>query len=178
MLEIKKYPHPILSYVALPIKKVDQQLKDWIKETEQLMYNNGGIGLAATQVNLPYQFFVTSYSELPHIINPVLQSYGKTIEEYEGCLSLPKIHVKVKRKNRVKITGYDINGNYIDLVLKDSLARISLHEKDHLSGISILNKNSPVESEDENALKDLLKNVNIEENWAEKMETLINERCY
>lgn len=149
-LEVVLYPHPVLRHVSKPLKRVDKQLREWVAEMFDLMYDEEGIGLAANQVGLPYRLFVANVSgdpdkpELERVyLNPVI-SQGKGLEEMrEGCLSLPDIRGPVSRHQSIRVQAYDLEGNAIDETLTGMDARVVLHETDHLDGILLLDKFSP-----------------------------------
>ena len=58
MLKVIKYPHPVLRHESRPIRRVDKELRQIVREMFELMYENNGVGLAANQVALPYRLVV------------------------------------------------------------------------------------------------------------------------
>ncbi|QEF99333.1 Peptide deformylase [Stieleria maiorica] len=139
-LEIIYYPHPTLRYVSKPIKRVDAELRKIADEMLELMYQAKGVGLAANQVDLPLRMFVANPSgekgsgEEFVILNPeVSRPKGNEVGE-EGCLSLPGLTGDVVRPKSIRISAFDIKGNQIETTLEGFLARIFLHEIDHLDG--------------------------------------------
>ena len=70
------------------------------------------------------------------LINPeVIKTEGKTITDYEGCLSVPSIYGKVPRASKVKVKAMLEDGTEVRIKATDELARTLLHEIDHLNGI-------------------------------------------
>lgn len=70
------------------------------------------------------------------LINPeVIKAEGKTITDYEGCLSVPKIYGLVPRASKVRVKAKLENGQEVRIRATDELARTLLHEIDHLNGI-------------------------------------------
>ena len=70
------------------------------------------------------------------LINPeVIKTEGKTITDYEGCLSVPFIYGKVPRPEKAKIKAQLEDGTEVRLKSDADLTRILLHEIDHLNGI-------------------------------------------
>ncbi len=140
-LEIVNYPHPVLRYQAKPLRRVDQALKNMAAEMLELMYAHRGVGLAATQVNLPFQMFVLDPSgeadsgQVRVLVNPVLQSPKGKAEAEEGCLSLPNVYGQVVRPAQIHLVAYDLSGNLVDEVIEGMLARVVQHEVDHLQGV-------------------------------------------
>lgn len=70
------------------------------------------------------------------LINPeVIKTDGKTVLDFEGCLSVPFVYGKVPRKDKVKIKAKLEDGTEVRLKADGALARILQHEIDHLNGI-------------------------------------------
>ena len=139
-LEIIYYPHPTLRYVSKPIKRVDAELRKIAEEMLDLMYESKGVGLAANQVNLPIRMFVANPTgekesgEEYVILNPEVQRPKGSETGEEGCLSMPGLTGDVIRPKSVHISAFDIKGNPIDTTFEGFLARVFLHEIDHLDG--------------------------------------------
>ena len=53
----------------------------------------------------------------------------------EGCLSIPEIREDIKRVDSIKIDFYDEKFNFQSLNFSGILARVILHEYDHIEGI-------------------------------------------
>lgn len=69
-------------------------------------------------------------------INPeVTNTEGKTVKDYEGCLSVPSIYGLVPRPDKCKVKALLEDGNEVRLRASGYLARTLLHEIDHLDGI-------------------------------------------
>ena len=140
-LQIVTYPHPSLRQVAKPIRRVDAELRRVVREMFDLMYASKGIGLAATQVDIPLRFFILNLEARPDagqemvFINPVT-SFPKGPEEAEeGCLSLPGLYGPVVRPAKVRVNAYGIDGHEIQGDLTGLMARCVQHELDHLDGV-------------------------------------------
>lgn len=149
-LEVIHYPHPVLRHLSKPLQRVDKQLRAWVDEMLDLMYEHEGVGLAANQVGLPYRIFVmnpTGDSQKPEeervVINPVLTRARGTQVREEGCLSLPGVHAEVTRSKHIHLEGYDLDGNHISLDLEDFPARVVQHETDHLDGRLFIDRLAP-----------------------------------
>ena len=70
------------------------------------------------------------------LINPeVIRTEGKTVRDYEGCLSVPSIYGMVPRASKVKIKAKLEDGKEVRIKATGELARTLLHEIDHLDGI-------------------------------------------
>ncbi|MCC7474268.1 MAG: peptide deformylase [Pirellulales bacterium] len=152
-LQIIHYPHPTLRYCSKPLRRVDAELRSYVAEMLDLMYEHEGVGLAANQVDLPYRLFVANPEGDPAIkdaeavfINPVI-SKGRGLEEdEEGCLSIPGIRAPVTRNATINIQGYDLNGNEITGEVNGFLARVIQHETDHLDGKLFIDRLGPAQA--------------------------------
>jgi peptide deformylase len=145
-LEIIHYPHPTLRHNSKTIRRIDRELQSAVREMFELMYDARGIGLAASQVDLPLQLFILNVSGEPDngeelvFVNPVVdQPKGSQVSE-EGCLSIPGVHADVNRPSQVHIMAYDLAGNEIDMVVDGLLARVIQHEYDHLHGVLFVDR--------------------------------------
>ena len=104
----------------------------------ETMYEAPGIGLAATQVDVPLRLIVIDTSEtrdqLLVLINPeVVESEGTQVCE-EGCLSVPGIFDKVERAESVVVRYLDLEGVERKIDADGLLAVCLQHEIDHLDG--------------------------------------------
>jgi len=141
ILEIVKYPEPVLERPAEPVTEFNEELRKFVDDMFESMYAAKGIGLAAPQVALSKRITVIdlSFKEKPAeklvLINPeIVLREGKQYEE-EGCLSLPDIREKVSRAAKVKVRAQDVKGEWFELDGEELLARAFQHEIDHLDGI-------------------------------------------
>ena len=147
-LSIIHYPHPTLRFKSKPVRRVDKQLRDFAAQMLDLMYEHEGVGLAANQVDLPIRMFVVNASgargdgEEMVLINPELQLPKGTDTMNEGCLSLPGVRGEVRRPKSIRLSAYDLAGNAIERNIDDFLARILLHENDHLDGVMFFDRMS------------------------------------
>jgi peptide deformylase len=112
-----------------------------------LMYEARGLGLAATQVALPYQFLLMNITGDPNqkdreeiYINPVIVERKGSVDDDEGCLSFPGLFQKVRRAKTVKIQAYNIKGEPVEIIASDLAARAWQHEIDHLNGVLFIDK--------------------------------------
>lgn len=141
-MRIVKYPHPMLAYESKPLRKIDQKVRDIVAEMFDLMYENAGVGLAANQVDLPYQLIVMNQTgdrerkdEEYVLINPTIHKLKGGVEEgEEGCLSYPGLRMIVPRAKEIKFQAVDLQGQPHTYFWKGFQARIVQHETDHLYG--------------------------------------------
>jgi peptide deformylase len=141
---IVMYGDPILRQKAKEIEK-GTDLKQLIEDMYETMHAANGIGLAAPQIGRGIRLFIVDGTQLDEedqmldfkkaFINPViLDELGDPWEFEEGCLSIPNIREKVKRKSDLTIKYYDENWNLIKEEYDGMKARIIQHEYDHIEG--------------------------------------------
>jgi len=138
ILEILVYPDERLRTVAKPVKSVNDDIRELVKDMQETMYNANGIGLAATQVDVHKQVIVMDLSEERNeplvLINPtIIEKDGEQIYD-EGCLSVPEYYAPVKRAENIRITALDEQGEIFELQADGLLAVCIQHEMDHLAG--------------------------------------------
>ena len=153
LLEIVKWPNPVLDTPADPVSEFDDKLKQLVNDMFETMYAAPGVGLAAVQVGIAKRLFVMDCSggKDPEariaLINPeVLAAEGDQNGE-EGCLSFPGIFTPVERSLRAVVRARDVNGNEFEIDGEELTARCMLHETDHCDGIVFLGKMSSIKRE-------------------------------
>lgn len=149
-LSIVHYPHPTLREKAQPIAEVNDEVRAVIQRMITLMHQAPGVGLAAPQVGLAWRLFVANPTgeegDDRVYINPELSDFtGGNAARDEGCLSLPNISVEVTRPAQATIRATGIDGQAFEETADDLLARIWQHENDHLDGVLIIDKMSPID---------------------------------
>jgi peptide deformylase len=91
------------------------------------------------------------------LINPeVVDEEGESIM-VEGCLSLPNIEILLKRKEKVFIRGWNLEGKEVNPEFIGFPGRVYQHEIDHLNGILITHHISQLKRE--LLIKKMLKNM-------------------
>ena len=139
-LELAEFPHPALLRRTRPLVHIDEGVCDAVEQMFEIMYEAGGIGLAANQVGLPYRLFVVNLEARPEageelvFINPSLSRPRGTAVQEEGCLSLPGLRMDVRRPEKVVLDAWSLDGEAIHLDLDGMFARVVQHEFDHLEG--------------------------------------------
>jgi len=141
-MEIKpSKKNPALRKKSAPVEKITPEILDLIKEMKETLKNaENGVGLAAPQIGVNIRLFVI-IDELVKddhsvFINPeITQVSKKTATEEEGCLSLPGDWRELPRADKVTIKAVDENGKKFKMKAKGILARLMLHEVDHLDGV-------------------------------------------
>lgn len=138
LLHVLHFPDERLRTVASPVAKVTADIQRIVDDMFETMYDEEGIGLAATQVDIHQRIIVIDVSEERDqrlvLINPeLLEKSGETGIE-EGCLSVPEQRAFVPRAERVKVRALDRDGNTFELEADGLLAICIQHEMDHLEG--------------------------------------------
>ncbi|MBN2097609.1 MAG: peptide deformylase [Candidatus Omnitrophica bacterium] len=139
MFEIKKYPDKILRRKCKPVEKITPKEAKLFKDMLGLMLNSSGIGLAAPQLGINLRMIVADIGASPvFLANPqVVKAQGNAKME-EGCLSVPQVTVVINRPDKITVQGLDENNQLIEIQAHGLLARVILHEIDHLNGKLIL----------------------------------------
>lgn len=149
-LQIAFWPEPMLSREACRVESFDGALRSLVERMIRVMYEADGVGLAAPQVGESIRLFVADprEGEAPNpiaFINPELELQGEMVGEEEGCLSIPGVQVCVRRPVEASITAQDLDGNPFTLSNAGLAARVWQHETDHLNGILIIDRMSPLD---------------------------------
>lgn len=153
VLQIVKWPNPVLDSPGEYVRDFDEELKKLVSDMFETMYSAPGVGLAAVQVGVSKRLFVMDCSggkdpsQRTAMINPeVLRVEGNQSGD-EGCLSFPGIFTPVERSLRAVVRAQDLNGEYFEVDGMELTARCMLHEADHCDGIVFLDKMSPLKRE-------------------------------
>lgn len=104
-----------------------------------LMYQERGIGLAATQVGLSQRLFVMGIDGQERAcFNPEITQLGSTIVEFnEGCLSFKGDQCIINRPDEISVRYQNHRGDWYTERLSGLWARCFQHELDHLDGITM-----------------------------------------
>ncbi|MCQ9208395.1 MAG: peptide deformylase [Omnitrophica bacterium] len=135
ILEIKQYSNQVLRKKSHRVKKITERELRIFENMLSTMHHASGIGLAAPQIGINEDLFVIDIGEGPiKLANPeIVKIKGKDVRE-EGCLSVPDILVKVARPYEIIVKGINEQGKDVEIKAKGLLARVILHEIDHLNG--------------------------------------------
>jgi peptide deformylase len=148
--EIITIGHPTLRRKARKVTKFGPELRQLIEDMIETMHQAPGVGLAASQVNVPDRVIVVELpadeeegtpAELHAFVNPEIVKASREVEEgNEGCLSVPGYVGDVPRHTMVVVRGQDVYGKPQRIRAHDYLARILQHEIDHLDGILFIDR--------------------------------------
>jgi peptide deformylase len=141
---IRLFGDPVLKQRAREVEEFDGSLAGIVETMYDTMYEAIGLGLAAPQVGVQKRLFTYDVGEGPTVIvNPeIVETSGEFAYE-EGCLSVPGLKFEIVRPKIVTIRGVDLNGGEVVVEGNEVLARVFLHEVDHLDGILLLERLEP-----------------------------------
>ena len=128
---------------ALPVEKISPEYQKIAEELIKALHEQEGIGLAGPQVGLAERIFaIHVQGDIPRIfINPsIIETSQETSKFEEGCLSIPGIYTDVVRPKAVKVQAWNENGRPFIVEASGILARVILHEYDHLEGILFIDR--------------------------------------
>jgi len=113
-----------------------------VKEMMSIMLINKGIGLAAPQVGINAAMFIMGNESSSYAcFNPrVLSVSSDKSVGNEGCLSYPGLYLNVKRPASILAEYEDAKGETHQRELSGMMARVFLHEFDHLNGICYVDR--------------------------------------
>ena len=151
------YGSEILHEKAKPVKELTDAVMKLVVDMVHTMHKANGIGLAANQVGELRRVLVIDLAAIEEaeedatedetvekrprkektliVINPeVLRQEGSWKME-EGCLSIPDVRSDVERAENIHVRFNDGNFKEIEMDADGLLARVLLHEMDHLNGV-------------------------------------------
>lgn len=150
ILKVSRLGHPVLRERATDVEIKDikaGKFRALIDDMVETMHEYEGVGLAGPQVHLPLRIFVFEVEArvakrrgvkpvgAAAVFNATYEPLGtETITDFEGCLSVPFLGGEVPRYRKLRVRGYDHEGEPLDLQVEDFTARIFQHEIDHTDG--------------------------------------------
>jgi peptide deformylase len=149
-LNILTFPDPRLRKVAVPVTTFDKSLEIFVSDMLETMYEENGIGLAASQVDFHERIIVIDISEERNdpkvFINPEFKVLNdKSLLSFtEGCLSVPGVSEEIVRPDSIFLTWQDIKGKPHTEEPSGLLTVCIQHEIDHLEGKLMVDYLSPL----------------------------------
>ena len=141
-------------------KEADLAKKDEIsrlvKDMDETMHHAGGCGIAAPQVGELLRILIVDGNDLSDaydylegfkrvMINPVLLEESEEQAVFsEGCLSLPDLHLEVKRPARIKVRYFNEDFQEVEEEFDRFACRMVQHEMDHLDGKVFVDRVPPI----------------------------------
>ena len=165
VLDIVKYGNPILRKACKPVTDFSI-LPPIVADMFDTMYEAEGIGLAANQVGLDMNLFIIDVTHTEEADEPLTFVNGKLVDSWgesihsEGCLSIPEVELEVKRPEFIKFRFRTPDEKEHTAEFGGLLARAIQHEMDHLNGVMIIDRVSPlVKMQYNKQLKEIAKNA-------------------
>ena len=153
LLKVLTFPDPFLKTKAKVVTLFDEELKSFLTDMSETMYDSVGIGLAATQVGSDKRMFVMDVDQNEEdgsdrkpifLINPVVkETEGEQVME-EGCLSVPEYRAEVTRAKELLLHYQDETGANKKLLATGLTSVCIQHELDHLDGLLFIDHLSPL----------------------------------
>ena len=148
VLTVLHFPDPNLRKIAEPVQSIDTDIRQLAQDMLETMYEERGIGLAATQVNVQKRLIVMDLSDEKNapliLVNPEITAAEGSEESQEGCLSVPGYYEKVTRSEKISYRYLDIDGKTVADEAEGLLAVCIQHEIDHLDGKLFIDYLSPL----------------------------------
>lgn len=157
-LPIRLYPDPILRKIAEPVARFDDDLKKLVRDMTETMFDEPGLGLAATQIGVSLHLFIVDETvfvgrrdagaadprRVRVFINSIVTMTEGEQTDIEGCLSFPGVFEEILRPQKVGVRAYDLDGKPFNVVVENLAARALSHEIDHLEARLMIDYVSPL----------------------------------
>jgi peptide deformylase len=149
---IRIFGDPVLRSAATAVTEFDVDLGRLVTDLTETLADADGAGLSAPQIGVGLRVFayvvtdpsMEDYGRMGHVVNPVLvEQSPDSIEDAEGCLSLPGLEYQLARPGRVVAEGFDQYGEPVRIEGTERLARCLAHETDHLDGVLFIDRLDP-----------------------------------
>jgi len=150
LLQVLQFPDARLREKAAPIAQheIDDDLRQLAADMAATMYDEPGIGLAATQVGVAKRLIVMDLGwtedgerEPRILLNPeITLTEGKAVSEQEGCLSVPDFKSDVERHARVLVRARTLSWEEVEFDATELEAYCFQHEIDHLDGVLFIDR--------------------------------------
>ena len=133
---IREIGDSILTKTCRPVENMTPRIQQLIQDMLDTMYENYGVGLAASQVGVLKRIVVIDIGEGPVVmVNPqIVETSGEQTGD-EGCLSVPGKTGTVTRPMYAKVKAFDENMKPVEIEGEGLMARAICHECDHLDGV-------------------------------------------
>jgi peptide deformylase len=133
----------LLRQKAEPVNPINAEIATIAAEMIEIMHQSKGVGLAGPQVGLMKRIFVVHIDgDVPRVfINPsIIGTSQETVKLEEGCLSVPGVWGDVVRPAAVQVQAWNEKGRPFTIETDGILARVILHEYDHLEGTLFIDR--------------------------------------
>ena len=143
-------PQQILRQKARKVTDFGPELQRLIDDMIETMRSAPGVGLAAPQVDVSKRVLVVEFGDeedeeaplkLYVLVNPeIVRASSEMIAGTEGCLSIPRMVGNVERPESIVVKGLNRYGQTTKVKASGWLARIFMHEVDHLDGVLFVDR--------------------------------------
>lgn len=134
--KILTFGDELLTKKCRKVEKIDDRILTLLDDMAETLKESGGVGLAAPQVGILKRICVIDVGEgLIELINPEIIKTSGSVEDVEGCLSIPGKWGYVTRPEKVTVKALNREGKEIKVTGEGLLARALCHETEHLDGI-------------------------------------------
>ncbi|WP_203138695.1 peptide deformylase [Microbacterium sp. JZ31] len=152
VLPIRIMGDPVLHAPAADVDEITDEIRELVADMFETMDAAPGVGLAAPQVGVPLRIYTYAYEDdegqpwrgvilNPELwMTPLIPGEPDEEEESEGCLSFPGERFALRRSERVRVTGIDLDGDPVTIAVDGWRARIMQHEFDHLDGVLYIDR--------------------------------------
>jgi peptide deformylase len=167
--DISLLGQPVLRQRAKEVGKITPQIKQLAQDLIDMARGNAGI--AAPQIFESVRMFAAVFPKMDNkgeflkdkegnvlfeepkvFLNPILSEPSEERDSYdEGCLSIPGIFLPIERPLAITIDYMDLEGKKHKKRYEGFIARILMHENDHLNGVLIVDRLSPEDKKNYNA---------------------------
>jgi len=142
-MQIITLGNDILRQKADKIEEINEETEELASQMLEILVRDKGVGLAGPQLGIMKRIFVVHVEGDKErvFINPsIVETSHETCKYEEGCLSIPGIYANVIRSESIKVQAWNEKGRPYTLETNGLLARVILHEYDHLDGILFLDR--------------------------------------
>jgi len=140
---IRLYPNKVLREKAVPVVNFfDGRFQRLVNRMFKTLHRYGGLGLSANQIGEPIRLMVVDvpgYKRMA-LVNPHLMSFDGEEKSDEGCLSLPGIIRQIRRPATISLIATTRFKKDIKVETGGLLARVIMHEMDHMQGRLIIDE--------------------------------------
>ena len=134
--KILTFGDELLTKKCRKVEKIDDRILTLLDDMAETLKESGGVGLAAPQVGILKRICVIDVGEgLIELIKPEITKTSGSVEDVEGCLSIPGKWGYVTRPEKVTVKALNREGKEIKVTGEGLLARALCHETEHLDGI-------------------------------------------
>lgn len=148
-MNVVRYPNPGLKQECSVVDpQNDDSLESLASQMLDIMYEEEGVGLAASQIGVLKKVVVIDAGrDKPQpmvLLNPRIVKEGdELVESEEGCLSFPDLWILIERPTEVVVETESLDGKTVTLEADGQLARIIQHEIDHINGVTMVDRATP-----------------------------------